>query len=96
MKERCFNILRLEPTATPLEVRTRWRELAFDAHPDRSHDTEAFLNLKAAYERCLSISRQPRTCLNCQGKGKLARGKGFHTAWLKCPKCKGTGQKALE
>jgi hypothetical protein len=47
----CWSVLGVPPTATPEEVKARYRELARQHHPDRFGDEEAFKRVSAAYEQ---------------------------------------------
>ena len=38
----------LEPSATPAEIKQRYRELAFEHHPDKGGDPEVFKKISSA------------------------------------------------
>lgn len=87
-----FKALTLPTDATPREVRARWRELCQgQIHPDQGGALEAFLDLKACYEKALSLSRGSRICTACRGRGKLPEQHGFMVTWIICGKCEGSG-----
>jgi len=44
-------VLGLRPGATPVEVRTAWRRIAADTHPDHGGDPDAFARAFDAYRR---------------------------------------------
>ncbi len=49
----CYDVLGVQPTATPADVRSAYRELARTHHPDKSDDprsAELFVEIAAAYE----------------------------------------------
>ena len=45
-----FDVLRIEPTASPDEVRAAFRKRAFETHPDRGGDPEEFKRVNVAFE----------------------------------------------
>lgn len=49
-----FAILGLSSTATKVELKSRYRQLAKKHHPDVGGDAEKFKQISAAYRRCLS------------------------------------------
>ncbi len=88
---KCFNLLTLPDTATPDQVRTRWRELALVYHPDRGGDATRFAELSAAYQKALAHALKPRPCEACSGSGLTTVTHGFTTARVLCVACKGCG-----
>ncbi|MBX5483140.1 MAG: J domain-containing protein [Myxococcaceae bacterium] len=53
-----YRVLGLSPLASPMEVRERYRELAFRAHPDRGGDAQRMREINLAYERILHHQQQ--------------------------------------
>lgn len=49
-----FKLLGLTPKATEEEVKKRYRELAFEHHPDRGGDVKKFHAVAEAKNRCLA------------------------------------------
>jgi len=89
---KAFTLLGLLPTASPEEVKIRWRELANLNHPDKGGDADKFNELRTAYMEALEYSKKPKKCGNCNGSGSVARGHGFNTVKMRCEACNGRGQ----
>lgn len=49
-KQAAFKTLALTDTASPSQIRQRYRELAAENHPDKGGDTDAFIKIREAYE----------------------------------------------
>lgn len=49
-----YRVLGVSPLASPVEVKERYRELAFRTHPDRGGNSERMRELNLAYERILN------------------------------------------
>ncbi len=43
-----LSVMDLEPSATPAEIKQRYRELAFEHHPDKGGDPEVFKKISSA------------------------------------------------
>lgn len=87
-----FEILGLPATATPLEVKQRWRKLCSTLHPDRpTGNAVEFDEVRRAYHEALTEASAPKRCARCGGSGRTQQGHGFHTTSLTCPTCLGTG-----
>ncbi len=60
----CWAVLGLTPQATVTDIRTAFRALALQLHPDRGGDPEAFLRLRqahdAALDRAMRAAKRPR------------------------------------
>lgn len=82
----------LPETATPEEVKRRWRELASQHHPDHGGDPVEFQKLHKEYRRLMEIAETPRLCHRCSGIGKIKVGSGFSYIDMECPECGGTGK----
>lgn len=86
------SIFGLPETATPEEVKQRWRELCMTHHPDHGGAAEDFQALHREYRRLMEIAEAPRSCRCCGGTGKNKVGSGFSYIDLECPECGGTGK----
>jgi DnaJ-class molecular chaperone len=86
-----FDVLNLPETATVDEIKTRWRELASQHHPDRGGDPVKFRECRLAYQEALRISTQPKMCDGCGGTGKVTVARGFNQIKLACNICNGSG-----
>ncbi|MBN1632407.1 MAG: DnaJ domain-containing protein [Thermoleophilia bacterium] len=53
-----YQVLGLQPEATPAQVKAAYRRLAAEAHPDRGGRTSDFIRIRAAYE-ILSVAERP-------------------------------------
>lgn len=86
-----FETLGLPETATPEEVKARWRELASEHHPDKGGDAEKFDEYRQAYERAYREASEPKPCQPCGGSGKRVVQRGFAQIKLPCEACNGSG-----
>ena len=86
-----FEVLGLPPTATPDEVKHRWRTLCSTLHPDRGGNPVEFDEVRRAYKAAHAEASEPKPCQRCAGSGRVTQGHGFHTVQLACPACGGTG-----
>ena len=68
MVESPFQVLGIPDTSTEIEVRERWRELLFTAHPDVGGDNATFINLRNAFNEALDLAHD-RKCPRCGGSG---------------------------
>lgn len=81
-----FKYLGLESSATPDEVRARFRELAITQHPDHGGTDEGMRLLRLFYEEALAQATD-RPCATCGGDGVLVKVHGFSTLSVLCPDC---------
>lgn len=86
-----FEILELNNTASPEEVKKQFKQLLKVHHPDHGGTVDNFMELKEAYEKAMKISKN-KECKNCLGYGVLYKLNGFRTAQTRCPECKGSGK----
>lgn len=94
MNSLVFSQLGLPDDATPDQVRARWRELAASGlHPDHGGLVDRWLEIQGAYQKALELSKRPRLCTACDGRGRLPirPGRSFLVTWQACEKCSGTG-----
>lgn len=49
-RRQALNTLDLQPSASQQEIRSRYRQLAAQLHPDKGGDTQAFIEVRRAYE----------------------------------------------
>jgi DnaJ-class molecular chaperone len=83
-----FATLGLPRTATPTEVKARWRALRTQLHPDHGGDAVKFHDAQRAYDLALKLAQ---VCPRCDGKGKRIHTMGFNQLVVRCPDCRGTG-----
>lgn len=87
-----FKVLGLPETATPEEVKVRWRELVKTCHPDRpGGNAVVFNDTRRAYLEAYAIATAPKMCGVCHGSRKLTHQSGFSIIQVACPACGGTG-----
>lgn len=89
--DQAFAKLQLPTTATPEEVKRRWRSLCSTLHPDRGGNPVEFDEMRRAYKLAHDEASAPKACPKCQGKGKVMTASGFHVVSLMCPDCGGSG-----
>jgi DnaJ-class molecular chaperone len=87
-----FETLGLSPTATPTELKAKYRELMKLNHPDQGGDGETFDKINKAYKKALEIVLSSK-CQECGGSGKIQHRNGLHSIGIKCPVCGGSGFK---
>lgn len=90
-----FKLLGLKPGASPDRVRNRYREKAWETHPDRGGEVSAFQDLVDALRVALEAANT-WPCETCHGTGRSAVKvkTGFGAlANLMCGHCGGTGKK---
>lgn len=107
MERTFYEVLGLDKGATDAEIKTKWRELSRQLHPDRLGGTEeaneAFASVsqayvvlsdpkkRKAYDAGLAVTTQ--ACYMCKGEGRVYKQKGFTGRVASpCPKCKGSGR----
>lgn len=88
---KAFQVLGLPETASPEEVKAKWRELCMIHHPDRGGNPVEFDEVRRAYKAAYAIASEPKQCGTCSGKGKVTQSHGFSSIELGCPACGGSG-----
>jgi DnaJ-class molecular chaperone len=81
----------LPETATAMDVKLKYRELAHTFHPDKGGDPARFTEVHEAYSRLITKLSKPsskRPCANCKGKRKVSQARGFSVIKVPCPECK--------
>ncbi len=86
-----FEILGISGYASPSDIKRRFRELAWEHHPDRGGDAEKFAELKSAMERAITIAENAK-CEVCVGTGHMWLRNGPHQMPIRCQRCGGTGK----
>ncbi len=82
-------VLDLPETATLDQVKTRFRQLMFDLHPDRgAGDTERYQEVIKAHR---VLKARLETCGLCHGSGRITTMSGFHSISVPCGTCGGRG-----
>jgi DnaJ-class molecular chaperone len=83
------------------EARARYKQLAFELHPDRGGDPERFAAVTAAWERLekrygytITSKQDGRRCNACRGTGKvyIPQPRSFALHELRCSLCNGSGK----
>lgn len=82
----------LPDTATPGEVKAKWRSLAAVHHPDKGGNAAEFARLRTLYSAALAESLEPKQCPLCHGSGKIIQTRGFNSIQLPCNECSGGQQ----
>lgn len=88
---KAFATLGLPETATPDEVKAKWRELCMLHHPDRGGDPCDFNEIRKAYKIAMKEASAPKACHQCKGTGKVKQSHGFSSIDMPCMACGGTG-----
>lgn len=78
-------------TATPDEVKAKWRELCMTHHPDRGGNAVEFNTIRKAYEQAFMEASEPDLCPQCLGTGKTMKTYGFNSINMTCSHCGGSG-----
>lgn len=91
MSSKAFKTLGLPETATPDEVKAKWRELCMIHHPDRGGNPVEFDEIRRAYKIAHAEASAPKACSTCSGTGKVKQTHGWTSVELPCPACGGSG-----
>lgn len=88
---KAFKALGLDDTATPKEVKLKWRQLCMIHHPDRGGNAVTFDELRRAYDAAYSEASKSKFCPKCKGSGKILQSRGFSSIMMACMECNGSG-----
>lgn len=88
---KAFATLGLPETATPDEVKAKWRELCMIHHPDRGGNAVEFNEIRKAYKVAMEEASAPKACPQCNGTGKTKQTTGWSSIDMPCPACGGSG-----
>lgn len=88
---KAFEKLGLPETATPDEVKAKWRELCMIHHPDRGGNPCEFDEIRRAYKVAFAEASAPKPCGACGGTGKVKQMHGWSSVEMPCPACGGSG-----
>lgn len=88
---KAFKALGLSDTATPEEVKTKWRQLCMIHHPDRGGNEVTFDELRRAYDVAYHEASKPKICPKCKGSGKILQVRGFSSIMMVCTECNESG-----
>lgn len=88
---KAFKTLGLPDTATPDEVKAKWRELCMIHHPDRGGNPVEFDEIRRAYKQAYAEASEPKPCDACKGSGKTKVTHGFNSVEVTCRFCAGSG-----
>lgn len=88
---KAFAAMGLSDTATPDEVKAKWRELCMIHHPDRGGNAVEFNTINKAYKQAVAEASEPKGCPQCLGTGKAKQTYGFSSIELPCAQCGGSG-----
>jgi DnaJ-class molecular chaperone len=84
-----FAALGLDDTASPEEVKVRFRNLARVHHPDAGGDAATFASLSESYLAALKKASD-KACFECKGEGTRLITRGFSSIRVRCPACMGS------
>src|SRR2546425_460677 len=95
-----YEVLGLSRTATEQELKSAYRRLAHQYHPDKNQSNpeaeEKFKEAAEAYETCKGAGTapgtHPETCRTCEGAGQVRFQQGFFSVSRTCGNCRGTGR----
>lgn len=87
----CFEKMGLPESSSPVDVKTRWRQLCMTLHPDRGGNAVEFHEMRLAYKEALTEASRPKACLVCNGTGRRTVNNGFVQASLACDACHASG-----
>jgi len=88
---KAFATLGLPDTATPDEVKAKWRELCSIHHPDRGGNAVEFNTIRKAYKAAMEEASAPKPCASCDGSGKVKVNNGWSSIAMPCQVCGGSG-----
>lgn len=88
---KAFATLGLPETATPDEVKAKWRELVMVHHPDRGGNAFEFNEIRKAYKVAMEEASAPKPCGTCSGSGKVKQSSGWSSIEMPCQVCGGSG-----
>lgn len=97
-----FKTLGVHRRSTEEEIHERYKDLAWEHHPDRGGvaadfaaigEAYAILRTKATLARYIAeLKLYCAECGDCSGLGAKSRSKGFtNTSYKACPSCEGAG-----
>lgn len=89
-----FQQLGLPDTATPDEIKAKWRQLASETHPDKGGDPAEFARLRKAYNLAMEEASAPKPCVRCGGRGKVQHVNGWTKVDMPCTDCGGSGEQS--
>jgi DnaJ-class molecular chaperone len=88
---KAFATLGLPDTATPDEVKAKWRELCSIHHPDRGGNAVEFNTIRKAYKAAMEEASAPKPCASCDGSGTVKVNNGSSSTAMPCQVCGGSG-----
>lgn len=88
---KAFATMGLPDTATPEEVKAKWRELCMIHHPDRGGNVVEFNTIRKAYNQAFAEASEPKPCNTCKGSGKVTQTAGWSSIEMPCQVCGGSG-----
>lgn len=86
-----FELLGVSEDVTLDDLKERFRAISMEKHPDHGGDTAVFQDLLAAYRRLERVLKQPKSCDDCHGSGKMRVQRGFTSVKIVCTGCNGQG-----
>ena len=94
MKAQGMVALDLPDTATPEQVKVRYRELAAEHHPDKGGDPANFSRLHELYKQALKHAEAlAALCPECHGAGRVIVTTGLSSLKMVCKACGGAGKR---
>jgi DnaJ-class molecular chaperone len=91
----CYDLLGVPGNATEGQIKSAWRVLAQQHHPDKGGDPELFNNYRKAYEEALPMVDVPTPsglCDVCRGTGHQYIMHGWLKVPISCVECDGSGK----
>lgn len=86
--QEALHLLELPATATPSEIKRRWRELCMTHHPDHGGDPAALATVTEAYRTAFAVATALfEMCGKCGGQGEVHITQGLYTITMPCPIC---------
>jgi DnaJ-class molecular chaperone len=90
--QQALALLELPETVTLEDLKTRWRDLAKELHPDAGGDPVKFGEFNRAYKIVVEHAGAPVDCPECGGSGRVPMGGrvSFSAIMITCPACNGS------
>lgn len=76
---------------TPEAVKTAWRTLIMQTHPDHGGEAGDFQRVHVAYRTLTEELTREEVCDTCHGRKTVTHTSGFHQVEWPCHSCHGAG-----
>ena len=88
-----FAFFGLDINASLNDIKEKYRQLAFGAHPDQGGDVAQFSKLNEHYRNCIEFARNV-PCELCKGTGRFTTvSAAMKLITIPCVQCEGTGRR---